>query len=269
MHLDILDLTGFYATPLGGLARRLIANKVRTHWRRAEGETMIALGFGTPYLGSYRGEVRRMGAFMPASQGALVWPPKGPVNTVLVEEGRLPLADNSVDKLLAIHCLELSEQARPLLREMWRVLAPEGQLLLVVPNRLGVWSRREATPFGHGQPYSRLQLERLLHDTLLTPTEWSTALHALPVRNRFAMKWAPTMEKFGARLWPRFAGVIIVEARKEVAAPLQTGTAVRVRPRVATVQGLVPGVGVKRGATPAPIEEPSAFTEPRRRTRTD
>jgi len=246
MQLDILDLTDFYASPLGGLARRLIAQKVRSHWRRAEGETLIALGFGTPYLGSYRGEVRRLGALMPAHQGALVWPPSGPVNTVLVDEARLPLADNSVDKLLAIHCLELSEQARPLLREMWRVLAPEGRLLLIVPNRMGVWSRREATPFGHGQPYSRAQLERLLQDVFFTPVTWSNALHAFPLRRPLAIRWAPALERFGARMWPRFSGVILVEARKEVAAPIEAGLASRRAPRVATVQGLVSVPGARR-----------------------
>ena len=239
MQLDILDLTAFYASPLGGVARRIIAQKVRQHWSRAAGETLIAVGFGTPYLGSYRGEVRRLGAFMPAHQGALVWPPTGPVNTVLVDEARLPLADNSVDKLLAVHCLELSEQARPLLREMWRVLAPEGQLLLIVPNRHGVWSRREATPFGHGQPYSRAQLERLLQEVFFTPTAWSTALHALPLTQRLSVRWAPAIERFGARLWPRFAGVILVEARKEVAASIPGGVPARRAPRLATAEGLV------------------------------
>ena len=239
MHLDILDLTAFYASPLGGVARRIIAQKVRAHWRHADGETLISLGFGTPYLGSFRGEVRRLGAFMPAGQGALVWPSAGPVNTVLVDETRLPLADNSVDKLLAIHCLELSEEARPLLREMWRVLAPEGQLLLIVPNRNGIWSRREATPFGHGQPYSRAQLERLLTSVFLTPTTWSTALHALPFSHQISVRWAPALERFGGKLWPRLAGVILVEARKEVAAALPSGTPARLSPRLATAEGLV------------------------------
>jgi SAM-dependent methyltransferase len=239
MHLDILDLTAFYDSPLGGVARRIIAQQVRTHWRRAEGETLIALGYGTPYLGSYRGEVRRLGAFMPAGQGALVWPPAGPVNTVLVEEARLPLADNSVDKLLAIHCLELSEQARPLLREIWRVLKPEGKLLLIVPNRHGIWSRREATPFGHGQPYSRNQLERLLQDVFLTPVTWSTALHILPMSYRLNVRWAPAMERFGAKLWPRIAGVIVVEAQKEIAAAIPAGTPARRAPRLATAEGIV------------------------------
>lgn len=239
MHIDILDLTAFYASPLGGVARRIIAQKVRQHWGRADDETLIGLGFATPYLGSYRGEVRRLGALMPAQQGALVWPPTGPVGTVLVDEARLPLPDNSVDKLLVVHCLEFSEQARPLVRELWRVLAPEGRLLLIVPNRNGVWSRREATPFGQGQPYSRAQLERLLHDVFLTPISWSTALHALPLTHRLAVRWAPALEKFGARVWPGLAGVVLVEARKEVAASLPAGAPVRRAPRLATAEGLL------------------------------
>ena len=239
MHLDILDLRAFYTSPLGGVARRILTHKIRGLWRQAAGETLIGLGFVTPYLSTFRGEAHRLGAFMPASQGAMVWPASGAVSTVLVEEARLPLADNSVDRLLAIHCLEVSEQARPLLREIWRVLAPEGRLLLVVPNRAGIWSRREATPFGHGQPYSRAQLERLLHDVFFTPTEWSTALHTLPFGHRLSVRWAPTVERMGARLWPRFAGVIIVEARKELAAPVAQGAEARRAPRLATAEGLV------------------------------
>lgn len=239
MQLDILDLTSFYASPLGGMARRIIAQKVRHHWPRATGETLIALGYGTPYLGSFRGEVRRLGAMMPAHQGAVVWPSTGPVNAILVDEARLPLADNCVDKLLAVHCLEVSEQARPLLREMWRVLAPEGRLLLIVPNRNGIWSRREATPFGHGQPYSRAQLERLLRDVFFTPTTCSTALHALPLSNRLSVRWAPALERFGARLWPRFGGVILVEARKELMSTLPAGAKARRTPRLATAEGTV------------------------------
>ena len=176
---------------------------------------------------------------MPAAQGALVWPPTGPVSTVLVEEARLPLPDNSVDKLLAVHCLKFSGQAKPWLREIWRVLAPEGEVILVVPNRNGVWSRREATPFGHGQPYSRPQLERLLREVMFTPTSWSTALHTLPVGHPLSVRWAPKMERLGASLWPTFAGVIVVAARKELSSPIGTGIAAHKKPRLATAEGLV------------------------------
>ena len=227
MHLDVVDLKAFYASQLGGVVRRIVAHRVRARWRRADGAVVMGLGFAAPYLSSYRGEALRLGALMPAAQGALVWPATGATNTVMVDEQMLPLPDNTVDKLLAVHCLEFTESARPLLREMWRVLTPEGRLLLIVPNRRGVWSRRETTPFGHGQPYSRTQLERLLNDALFTPVEWSTALHVPPVNKRFLLRWATGLERLGTRFWPSFAGVIIVEARKELMAPIGKAEVVR------------------------------------------
>ena len=61
----------------------------------------------------------------------------GPLATfsVLVENEQLPLPDNSVDRVLAVHCLETADRARPLLREMWRT-ASSLELLPV-----GIWMR--------------------------------------------------------------------------------------------------------------------------------
>ena len=67
---------------------------------------------------------------------------------------------------------------------MWRVLSPEGRLMLVVPNRRGVWARLDNTPFGQGRPYSRRQLEVLVRDALFTPLDLSGALYLPPVDGR-------------------------------------------------------------------------------------
>lgn len=220
MHTDIRQLLDFYASPLGAIARRILAQHIRTRWRRCSGMTMMGLGFASPYIGSYRGDVARLGALMPSTQGALVWPAKGAVHTVVVEEDDLPLADNSVDLMLVVHCLETSENARATLREIWRVLAPEGRLLIIVPNRRGVWARLDVTPFGHGRPYSQPQLERLLTEAMFTPIDWGAALHLPPIDNRLVLRSAMTIERLGSRLTPVFAGVLLVEARKELASPL-------------------------------------------------
>ena len=220
MHTDVRQLLDFYASPLGGMARRILAHRIRARWRRCKDKTLMGLGFASPYLGSFRGEVGRLGALMPSTQGAVVWPSSGHVNTIVVEEDDLPLPDNSVDLMLVVHCLETCEQGRSLLREIWRVLAPEGRLLIIVPNRRGVWARFDLTPFGHGRPYSQPQLERLLMDAMLTPVDWSAALHLPPIDNRLVLRSAMTLERLGARLTPAFAGVLLVEARKEVASPL-------------------------------------------------
>jgi SAM-dependent methyltransferase len=235
MQHDAADLRDFYKSPLGLVVRRALHNRIAAHWQGRQSGTMLGLGFATPFLGRYRRDVTRLGALMPASQGALVWPSEGPVRSVLVEEDQLPIPDNCVDRLLAVHCLENSERVQPLLREMWRVLAPQGRLLLIVPNRRGVWARLDTTPFGQGRPYSRSQLEKLLVESLFTPIAWSGALYFPPFDRQVLRRSAPAFERAGNRMSAAFAGVTLVEAKKEIMAP--TGV-VRVAPRV--LRDLVP-----------------------------
>ena len=176
MQLDVDELREFYAAPLGQTVRRLLTHRIRARWRGLHRSTLIGLGYSAPYLGAFRGEAQHLGALMPDSQGAVRWPRDGASQSVLVDDDRLPLADGSVDRLLAVHCLEVAEHTRHLLREMWRILAPEGRIILVVPNRRGVWARLDNTPFGFGRPYSRRQLEQLLVGAMFTPVDWGGAL---------------------------------------------------------------------------------------------
>jgi len=223
MQLDAARLRDFYRTPLGQVARRQLVAQIRRRWKSTTGLTVVGAGFPTPFLGSFRSEAARAGCLMPARQGALVWPPGGKCHSVLVEEHHWPLPDNSVDRLLAVHMLEAAERIGPVLREMWRVLAPDGRLILIVPNRSGVWSRIDTTPFGQGLPFSRSQLTHELSDALLTPLDWGDALFFPPVGNRFLLRMAPALERTGARLSRGFGGAIVVEARKELMAPVGGG----------------------------------------------
>lgn len=218
MHIDVGDLRDFYDSQLGILVKRRLSGHIRTHWRERKISFLVGLGFASPYL-SAATRVRRIGAMMPDGQGALIWPGTGKTRTVLVREDQLPLADNSVDQLLVTHCLEVTERPRPMLREIWRVLSPEGRVLIIVPNRRGVWSRLDHTPFGHGSPFSRNQIERLLTDALLTPEYWSSALYFPPLNYRLALRAAPAIERLGTPIGTNFGGVLLVEARKELIGP--------------------------------------------------
>jgi len=237
MQQDVVDLRDFYNRPLGGVVRRLLTSRIRSRWRSAQGAQLMGLGFAVPYIGMFRGEAARLGALMPAGQGAIAWPAAGNGHTVLVEEAMLPLADASVDRLLAVHCLETCERVGPLLREIWRVLTPEGRVLLIVPNRRGIWARLDTTPFGHGRPYSRGQLERLLTGALFTPIDWSNALYMPPLGHRWLVRWSTLFERVGATLWPGFAGVIMVEARKELMGALPAGAKMRRATQLAPAEG--------------------------------
>jgi len=237
MQPDILELRDFYDRPLGSLVRRAISQRIRARWSRLPGATLIGVGYPVPFLGSFRTEAGRIGALMPATQGAITWPSIGGVCTALYEEELLPLPDASVDNLLVVHCLEGSGHVRKLLRELWRVLKPEGSLIIVAPNRRGVWARLDTTPFGHGQPYSPRQLERALREALFSPVDWSQALFMAPVDRAIVRRTGLAVERIGARVWPVFAGVIIVEARKELASPIGTGAMARRLPQLVPLRG--------------------------------
>ncbi len=228
MHLDVTELAEFYSGPMGSVVRRTIMHRIRDRWPNVRGEVVIGLGYAAPYLGVFKGEAQCIGALMPATQGVITWPKTGPYLSLLMENECLPLADASVDRLLAIHSLEMSEAASRMLREIWRVLKPEGRLICVVPNRRSLWSRLETTPFGHGRPYSRGQVERLLKGALFSPTDWTSALHMPPLNLRLNLRSNRAWERLGARLWPGFGGIILIEATKEVSAPISGGRPVKV-----------------------------------------
>src|SRR5512139_2950424 len=216
MSIDVVDLRNFYGQRLGVVARRFIGRGIRSLWGDTAGQRVLGIGYATPYLGLFREEAERCLAFMPAGQGVVKWPTTRPALSALVYEGDLPLADSAVDRVMLVHALEMTNDPGALLREVWRVLSSGGRLLAVVPNRRGVWARTDTTPFGHGRPYSRSQINQLLREAWFSPAGWSEALYVPPVSRNWFLRTAVAWERTGATLSAPFAGVHIVEATKQV-----------------------------------------------------
>lgn len=216
MSLDVVDLRNFYSQPLGMVARRFIGRGIRALWSDTHAQRVLGLGYTIPYLGVFREQAERCIALMPAAQGVVRWPTARPALAALVDENELPLPDASADRVLIVHALEMSHEPTALLREAWRVLTGGGRLMAVVPNRRGIWARTDATPFGHGRPYSRAQITHLLRETWFTPNAWEEVLYMPPVPRKWFLRSAVAWERTGATLNLPFAGVHIVEATKQV-----------------------------------------------------
>lgn len=239
MWTDVVDLDQFYRTPLGQTARRMIRRRIRAMWPDTHGMTVLGVGYAMPYLRQFAAEADRVVAMSPASQGVIPWPPGGPGQVALAHETELPFPDLSVDRLLLVHAVESSEQLRGMMREVWRVLKGNGRLLVVAPSRSGIWARSERTPLGSGRPYSSGQIKRLLRDCLFTPGDTARALYMPPIRRRLVLKSALAIERLGERLFPTFAGVLLVEATKQVYAATPGKEAARQR-RFVVLPGGVP-----------------------------
>lgn len=232
MWTDVADLQAFYETPTGLVARRLIRRKLRAMWPDVRGLSVMGFGFATPCLRVFHKEAERLVAFMPGPQGVLHWPSGEPCAVAACDESHLPLPDRSIDRILLVHAVEHSEALRPLLRDLWRVLADGGRMLLVVPSRRGLWSRIERTPFGQGRPFSERQLRRLLEEAMFTPLRIENGLFLPPVRARWLLATAPAWDRIGARWLPFLAGAMFAEVEKTVqgAIPLGARSPVRILP---------------------------------------
>lgn len=215
MQLDARDLSAFYEEPLGQVTRRILARRIRIAWPDVRGLRVLGYGFATPYLRTFLPEAERVAALMPAQEGVVSWPGDKQL-VALGEEEALPFPDAMFDRIVIVHGLEAADSVRPLLRQIWRVLTSGGRLLLIVPNRASLWAQVESSPFAHGRPYSRGQLDRLMRDTMFVPERWHSALFLPPIRTRRLVRSGAAWERVGRVLWPRLAGVHLVEASKSL-----------------------------------------------------
>lgn len=157
MTPEVHGLDRFYATPEGGLAARLLRERLGAIWPPRRGDAVLGLGYASPYLRLWRSTATRCIALVPGHLPRWRWPRGAASATAIGPEDHLPFPDLTFDRVLLVHGLEHAENARRLLRDAWRVLRDDGRLIVVAPNRIGLWAHLDRTPFGHGHPYSGRQ----------------------------------------------------------------------------------------------------------------
>src|SRR5258706_13329260 len=112
MWNDVVDLSAFYATPLGQTVRQAIGQQLREIWPDLQGRQLLGIGYATPYLAAFRSETARSIAAMPAGQGALPWPHGARGPTLLADGRPLPLADRGTPRVLLGPGLEFGGPAQ-------------------------------------------------------------------------------------------------------------------------------------------------------------
>lgn len=244
MPIDVVDLRTFYASPLGRVTRRVLGQTLLSCWPQATTGSIAGIGYATPFLPLWRDGAERLLALMPAAQGVVNWPADGQSATALVDPYEIPLPNASIERVLLAHSLEAVVQPADLLAEVWRVLTPGGRMIVVVPNRRGVWAATDATPFGYGQPYSKSQLADLMRRALFSPESWREALFFPPSHRRLLLRSSGAWEMAGRLLALPFAGVHAVEATKQLYRPALAN------PRRKGLLVAAPAPAATRSATP-------------------
>ncbi len=218
---DVIVLRQFYSSALGRKVKQRLRQLVLETWSAHAHESIIGLGYATPLLRVLeRGDATSVTAAMPAEQGAIYWPVHADNRTVLVDENNLPIRDNSVNRILMLHAFEHCNNPETLLEECYRILVPGGRIMVLVPNRRGLWQSVGDTPYAQGTPYRTAQLKQLFAAEEFTLRETRTVLFALPFSHPILLRvWEWWERLFGLVFWG-MGGLIMMEAEKQIYASI-------------------------------------------------
>ena len=206
---DEPSAASFYATPRGQVAASAIVQRLAAIWPDLVGQSVLGIGYPAPFLKLWQAHAAKC----LNATGAQHEPAAGSCS---VDPMHLPFPDLAFDRILVIHGVEPYGNDERLLREIWRVLKDDGRILVVAPNRMGLWAHMDSTPFGQGHPYSPGQIDRLLASGMFRPERRETALFTPPTRLGLFLRMANFWEAAGHALLPQLAGVTLTEAVKDV-----------------------------------------------------
>lgn len=216
MYHSVYDFKDFYNSPMGGVIKHVLRQKIRDYWGNVKGLRVVGIGYTQPYLDLFMDEAERCVSVSPSAQGSYPWPEYDRNLALLAEETELPIETNSVDRVILIHSLEFAELPKSNLQEIFRILKSNGRLLVLTPNRRGLWSRAEWAPFGHGTPYSGDQLRFLLRDNLFVYERSCTALYTPAFKWNIIRRSFEYFESALPYILPTIGGVHMVEVSKQV-----------------------------------------------------
>ena len=232
---EIAQLDQFYHSDRGRMVAHFLRKAIQPQLQL---ESQIdRLGFGYPFICL---PSVNLPVFIPSEMGALAYGHGGEVMTASIESRAWPIAGDSMNQIFMCHGLEYCHDVAACLSEANRVLASAGELILMVPNRASLWVRDDASPLGHGRPFSKGQITRALTKAGFDITKITRALFLPPIGTRAPLRIAQTMDHLGHYGWGVFGGVMVVRATKLRYATKPKGGLVR---KVSTSGALRPARG--------------------------
>lgn len=229
MQYNIGALNSFYDGKFGRLASKFIAKQLEQNWHNLQGLEILGYGYTRSILeyianGNPKpNEPRRIidYNFTKATPENYflsdTFCPYGKNLTLIGEEANLPFPEASFDRIIVAHALEEAENPNRTLRELWRILRPEGKIVFIVPNRRGILAQIESTPFGQGRPYSKSQLSELLNASMFSITYAKRFLYTPPIKLILNDKSSNLIELLGENIMPHIGGLLFIEATKKIA----------------------------------------------------
>ena len=143
----------------------------------------------------------------------------------LCESDYLPFAESCIDLICLPHVLEFSRDPHQTLREVERVLVPEGYLILTGFNPISVWGLKQTLTKDENDaenyPWNGhfFTLSRIKDWLALLGLEFvSGSMHCYqpPINDEKWLKRFEFTDKLGEKWWPMMGGLYFIVAKKRV-----------------------------------------------------
>lgn len=208
------QLLRWFDTPLGRSLQAVEASYLRATLDQLYGSTAIQLG--------RLGQLDMLEGTPAAKRWVLdSWAPSDRCD-LLSRAHEIPLDGKSVDVALLPHTLDFSEQPHQVLREVHRILRPEGHVVLLNFNPLSLWglkrllNRKREMPW-QGNFFGLSRIKDWLALLEFETTQGRMIYYRPPLQNEKMRDRMFFMEKAGDRWWPMGAAAYMVVAKKRVA----------------------------------------------------
>lgn len=210
-------LEDWYATPLGAEVAMAEAAAVERQLTGLIGYYLLQVGVAGVFNANVgEGRIRRCIQLPAAAR------PQVPGIQAAAEPAWMPIASDSMDAVLLPHTLDFVADPQAALREVERVLIPEGRVVVLGFNALSLWGAwglvgqrrgrvpwcgRYLTPFRVRDWLTLLGFDLEAQEMLVFRPPW---------RRTALRRGTALMDALGARFWPVLGGVYVIRAVKRV-----------------------------------------------------
>jgi SAM-dependent methyltransferase len=220
----------WFASPLGANLLAQERSLLERHLSAMFGYHLVQIGqqgLGEELLQASRARNRLVMGIGSSAQGV----------ELRADPSHLPFATDSVDGMLLPHTLDFSDDPHQVLREVERVLIPEGKLLLSGFNPWSLWGvvrlvrMRSSNPPWCGHFFSSRRILDWLALLGFDLLEIEYLNFRPPIQSQGLMQKLQFMEQIGHKVYPNFGGVYIILAVKRVVTitPIRTKWSVKKR----------------------------------------
>ncbi len=227
LNHHIIDLGSWFAQPAGSYVRAW--EQERLDQLTADIFGFNAIQIGQPRINALRasrmpGKWLTSTAFPVAEKVIKTVPPEHMPVAILLDFAELPFASESVDLVILPHVLEFAAEPHQILREVERILIPEGRVIICGFNRTSLWGARQMAGrvTGHhflpeeGEFISATRMKDWLKLLNMEVKHTDFGCFVPPYRTDKWLQRFRFMEEFGERWWPYFGSVYMIQAIKRV-----------------------------------------------------